>query len=280
MILGHILYGCVKIDLKMEDPNLSTTDKIKEYYDGQAREWALDFRSTINDPNERRLEIKAISKYFKDQERVLEIGCGNGCTAVGLVKKYNLSYFGVDFSSQLIEVAKRQKENNKSRLKGSLDFNVANVLALPFGETEFDKVLSERCLINLPSWEEQKKAILQISRVLKPKGVFVMVESFAQGKAMINSLRQKYSLAPIPIKWFNLYFNESQLLGFIQPYFKLVKIDYFNSVYYLITRVFYPALLKRFNREPSYGSKVNRMVSFLPNFGRFGYIRLYAFKKK
>lgn len=278
MALVLILFGGVRTD-KVEDSKIAISEKIREYYDKEAKEWLLDSRSTINDQNERRLEVKTLLRHIQENEQVLDVGCGNGYTAIQIAKKYKGKCVGIDFSYKMIEVSNRQKEYNKNRLKGQVSFETASVLDLPFPDQTFDKIVSERCLINLTSGEEQKRGILEINRVLKYHGVFLMLESYLEGLTVINSLRRKLGLTDIPVKWFNLYFEESKLREFIKPYFKLIKIEYFNSSYYLFTRVLYPALLKRFNKEPSFESKMNYALSFLPNFGKFGYIRLYIFKK-
>lgn len=252
--------------------------KVREYYDKKALECLLDCRSTINDPNERRLEIIAILKYIKNDDQILDVGCGNGFTAVEIARRRRVNYCGIDFSASMIDIAEKQKEYVKN-LKGEVKFEIASVVKLPYGDNVFDKVISERCLINLSSWEDQQKGILEINRVLRPKGLFLMLESFSEGLVAVNSFRRKFHLAEIPIKWFNLYFEESKLTEFVKPYFEIVKKEYFNSSYYLATRVFYPALLKVLNKEPFFESRINRMLSFLPNLGRFGYIRLYVFKK-
>ena len=44
-------------------------------------------------------------------------------------------------------------------------------------EGEFDVVVTQRVLINLSSWEDQKRALLNVHRVLNPGGRYIMIEN-------------------------------------------------------------------------------------------------------
>jgi SAM-dependent methyltransferase len=98
-------------------------------------------------------------------ERVLEIGCGQGICA----DKINLRgghYTGIDASRFMV---KRAEE-----LYGSNDreFLCANAYELPFPERQFDAVFSVMVWHLL---SEIQKAALEMSRVLKPAGQFLII---------------------------------------------------------------------------------------------------------
>jgi len=44
-------------------------------------------------------------------------------------------------------------------LKGKAEFRTGNILDLDIDSNSFDVVITERLLINLPTWDDQQKAI-------------------------------------------------------------------------------------------------------------------------
>jgi len=110
-------------------------------------------------------EMRFISKYADDNERVLDLGCGNG-RLYELFQDKTLDYYGVDFSEKLIEIAKEKYPQ--------LKFKVADALNLPFPANFFDKVFSIAVLHHIPSKELRLKFLKEIRRVLKPEGVLIL----------------------------------------------------------------------------------------------------------
>lgn len=97
---------------------------------------------------------------------VLEIGCGAGIVAATLREKYNMNVTGTDVDPEQIEIAKKYHQENES-----LRFFEADATRLPFGDQEFDVVLSLQVLHHIGDWQ----AVLgEVNRVLKPKGCFVL----------------------------------------------------------------------------------------------------------
>jgi SAM-dependent methyltransferase len=97
--------------------------------------------------------------------RILEIGCGQGACS----DKINLSgrsYIGIEPSPFLIRRARELYESENRR------FISGNAYALPFSERQFDaafSVLVWHLLSDIP------KAALEMSRVLRPGGRFLIV---------------------------------------------------------------------------------------------------------
>ena len=73
-------------------------DKLK-FWNDRAQ---LGFKAGTNDEIMKKMEMKAISSYIKDDIMVLDFGCGNGITMVFLVKMFNIKITGIDFSSYMI----------------------------------------------------------------------------------------------------------------------------------------------------------------------------------
>jgi len=109
--------------------------------------------------------IKDIQETFaivkKENPRVFEIGCGNGRDAKEIVK-YTSSYFGIDISEKLIELA--QINVPKAR------FDVADIENYIFSE-EFDIIFSFASLMHVPK-ESLEPVFIKSYKALSPNGIF------------------------------------------------------------------------------------------------------------
>jgi ubiquinone/menaquinone biosynthesis C-methylase UbiE len=108
--------------------------------------------------------------YSKKNEKVLDLGCGNGRFSKYLQET---DYTGADFSEKMIEQAKKRFPNKK--------FIVANVLNLPFKDNIFDKIYSVAMIHQIPSHKYRLEALLEIKRVLKPNGQIFLTAWKASG---------------------------------------------------------------------------------------------------
>ena len=72
----------------------------------------------------------------------------------------------------------------------NLEFQAGDVLDLSEYAGAFDLVVTERVLINLPSWAHQQQAIDEIALTLKPGGWYVMLENTIDGDQALNELRE------------------------------------------------------------------------------------------
>jgi SAM-dependent methyltransferase len=97
--------------------------------------------------------------------------------------------------------------------------------------------VTERVLINLPTWQEQQRAIEQIHSTLRPGGHYVMLENTEDGDRALNDLRERVGLSPIPQHWHNLFLDWEAFDAWIAPRFELVERRGF-SLYYVLTRVY------------------------------------------
>lgn len=99
---------------------------------------------------------------LKGDERILDIGCGNGkITAEIAARVPRGSVLGVDASAQMIEFAVAHHKEHSN-----LQFQVANARNLPF-QQEFDLVVSFNALHWIP---EQALALQSIHSALRPGG--------------------------------------------------------------------------------------------------------------
>jgi trans-aconitate 2-methyltransferase len=100
---------------------------------------------------------------LRGDERVLDIGCGNGKNTSEIAGRVPRgSVVGVDFSANMVAFARAQYAELHSNLK----FQAADARHLPFGP-EFDLVVSFNALHWVP---EQELALRSIHAALKPEG--------------------------------------------------------------------------------------------------------------
>jgi SAM-dependent methyltransferase len=141
---------------------------------------------------------------------------------------------------------------------GNVNFQVEDVISLPFDKESFDVVISQRCLINLTSWLDQMKAIHQIHRVVKPGGFFILQEGSRQGRECLNQAREMLGLMRMPTVEYNLDFDEETLWPFLRELFDIVDVRRFG-LYDLISRVVHP--LQVSPEEPKYDAKINEVAA-------------------
>lgn len=103
------------------------------------------------------------SKYTKNK-RVLDLGCGVGYGTNYLANHGAKEVVGVDIDPKAIEYARRKYEIRNTK------FEAANAEVLTFSSNSFDVVVSFEVIEHVKSF---KKSIKEVSRVLKPNGLFI-----------------------------------------------------------------------------------------------------------
>jgi len=117
---------------------------------------------------------------LEDSHAVLDVGCGAGAAvraAAGLVERA----VGVDRSQAMVDIARR-----RSRRFDNVEFEVGGAEELPFPDGSFDRVWNIHAFHH---WEDQSLGITEALRVLRPGGLFLIVESDTKGKHGLNKDR-------------------------------------------------------------------------------------------
>jgi ubiquinone/menaquinone biosynthesis C-methylase UbiE len=252
--------------------------KIKQFWEKRALDNSnkinTEMGNTLDDVNLRKLEIKAILKYIRNNQKVLDVGCGNGYSTIDFASSKKILIDGVDYSKQMILNARKLLSYKRNKIKGKVNFFQRNILKDNLGEEKYDTIITERCLINLGTWDKQKEAIISLHKYLKPGGYLLMIQGFKDNLDEINKIRRKYKLKPINIVWHNLFFEKRKFEKFVKKYFQIKHIDNFGSTYMLITRTLFHALKDNHNQD------IDKLATLLPNFGNYNYQRLYVLIKE
>lgn len=227
------------------------------------------------------LEIDFISSYLKDNDRVLDAGCANGYSTFRQYEKNNsLKLTGVDYADSMIKHALAAKE--KKYPGAPIEFSEGDVLDLKFKDNTFDVAYTTRVIINLPNWEEQKKGIKELLRVVKPGGKVILSEAFWEPLLLLNSLRALKSLPPLEMHDFNRYLHLTKLENFLNEEKIKFTRDDFSSIYYLGSR-FLRELVTDKDKYEGFSNPINKIFYEIEkefSGGGFGIQQGYVLEKK
>ncbi|MGK7344878.1 MAG: class I SAM-dependent methyltransferase [Candidatus Nitrospinota bacterium M3_3B_026] len=226
----------------------------------------------------KQLELELLLREVPENSRVVDAGCGNGDTLIELAKKRGCSGAGFDFSEGMVALA---RENAQSKgLTDLLDFMEGELLVFPeqIG-AGFDCAITERSLINLAGEKEQREAFSSIIGLLRPGGVYFMIESSAQGLERINKIRLSLGLEAINPPWHNVFLDEGSVSGWGGSAAELLEVIPFSSTYYFLSRVVYAKLAADEGEELRYDSDINLLSMRLPIIGDFGPARMWKWHR-
>jgi ubiquinone/menaquinone biosynthesis C-methylase UbiE len=101
-------------------------------------------------------------------KRLLDVGCADGAYSIAAFQR-GARVTGVDISDAMIESAQRRA----TACGASIELRRASAESLPFGSSTFDTVLAVTVLCFI---KDPLRVVCEISRVLRPGGVFVIGE--------------------------------------------------------------------------------------------------------
>ena len=142
---------------------------------------------------------------------VLDIGFGNGYLIQKVYNKTKATIYGIDISKDMLCVASAR--NKKGIQEGKVKLSLGSCCDLPFESQFFDAVSSVNTIY---FWEDTRKGLEEIYRVLKDGGVFI---NTVYSKEMLEKM--KYTQ-----KCFRLFEMEDYVqLGKSAGFREVVKVD-------------------------------------------------------
>ena len=106
---------------------------------------------------------------------VLDLGCGNGTTAIWLAGESGASVTGIDLSGVRVANALGKRAALGPRLRDSVAFEKASATELPFPDGSFTHVWSQAVIYHVP---DKRKVLSEVHRVLADGGIFVFDDLF------------------------------------------------------------------------------------------------------
>jgi len=163
-------------------------DTISENYDGLNRVISLG-----TDTSWRKKVIKMVAAINPDS--VLDIATGTGDLAIKFASQTKASKIvGLDLSEGMLSVAKKKIE--RKDISEKLEFIKGDSEELPFDDNSFDAITVS---FGIRNFENLEKGLSEILRVLKPTGLFVILETSVPTKFPWKQGYYAYSRGILPL---------------------------------------------------------------------------------
>ena len=182
----------------------------------------------MNESNGSMYDSTLDAMQLAEGDSILEIGFGNGKFFDKIFSRKNdLHLSGLDYSAEMINEA---RSHNKDAIDaGRLTLRYGNSDKIPFPNSSFDKVF---CINVVYFWEDPRKHLQEIHRVLKPGGKFYSV--MRDKKTMLQMPFAKYGFTRYEQEeWESILRNNHFSIDIVkrieEPEFKLGNKKYQNQ---------------------------------------------------
>ena len=187
-------------------------------------------KSLVNKPKHAERAIKCIEKLLqyveiKEEQNLLEVGCGVGAVSEYMAEKYQLNVTGTDVDPEQIQTALKDKDDSRN-----IRFLEADAAKLPFEDDEFDMVMFYMVMHHIANWLD---ALREMSRVLKPKGYLIMGDIIYSGFSAKIGRLFKHSYGIMTVKDLNAFTEANDLSTIHTSLSKLPLMKYYEAVYRL-----------------------------------------------
>ena len=166
-------------DLGKKEQVTKMFDTISGEYDGLNRVISFGI-----DVKWRKNVVKLVDQT--NPKTILDIATGTGDLAIALAKTNANKIIGLDISSGMLEVGKQKVL--KKGLQNTIDMVLGDSESIPFEDNTFDAIT---VAFGVRNFETLTKGLSEILRVLKPNGIFVILETSVPTK---TPFKQGYNL--------------------------------------------------------------------------------------
>ena len=162
-------------------------DAISGNYDGLNRVISFGI-----DVKWRKKVLKLVSD--KNPKTVLDIATGTGDLALLMTKTSAEKIIGLDISAGMLDVGRKKIE--AKNLSNKIEMLLADSENMPFENDTFDAIT---VAFGVRNFETLEKGLSEILRVLKPNGIFVILETSVPEKTPFKQGYQFYSKNILPL---------------------------------------------------------------------------------
>lgn len=171
----------------------SKRGQVEEMFDNISHKYdALNHILSLNiDKLWRKRTIKKLKAF--SPKLILDIATGTGDFAVAASKLGDVKITGIDISEGMLNVGRKKIE--KKNLSNKISFLKADSEDLPFAENNFDAAIVG---FGVRNFEHLKKGLSEILRVIKPGGVFYVLEFSKPVSAPFKQIYMFYFMRILP----------------------------------------------------------------------------------
>ena len=162
-------------------------DTISKEYDGLNRVISFGI-----DVKWRKKVVKIVGK--NQPNSILDIATGTGDLAINLTKTNAEKIVGLDISEGMLEVGR--SKITKRNLSETIEMVLGDSEELPFEDNSFDAIT---VAFGIRNFENLEQGLSEILRVLKPSGIFVILETSVPTKFPFKQGYNIYTKGIMPI---------------------------------------------------------------------------------
>ena len=133
------------------------------FWDRAARKYAA---SPIGDVPAYEKTMERVQSHLSSTDRVLEVGCGTGSTAI-LLAPFTAEYHGTDISNEMTQIANEKITADPIE---NLTFSVSDASLDGFETEQYNAVLAFNLYHLVPDMD---RALARARRLIKPGGLFI-----------------------------------------------------------------------------------------------------------
>ncbi len=176
-----------------KSPKQKKTEKVHKTFEHISADY--DVMNDITSLGMHRLYKHKLSAEIKQKEyrRMLDLCCGTGDMAFLLASQHpDIEVFGVDFSEQMLNMARKKQVKNKVR---NVEFLLQQAEHLMFRNEFFDCVVIS---FGLRDVGDYKAVLKEAYRVLRPGGTIYCLESSEPDHPEFKRLKEAYQGKVVP----------------------------------------------------------------------------------
>lgn len=176
-----------------KNSELSKKEQVSEMFDNVSHNYDfLNRMMTLGIDMKWRKKVVQIVKE-RNPETILDIATGTGDFAIMLSKLNPKKIVGLDLSKGMLEIGIEKVKNKK--LDNLIEMVLGDSENLPFEDNSFDAITVG---FGVRNFEDLDKGLQEIHRVLKPSGIFVVLETSQPDNYVIKKIFNFYSKYIIP----------------------------------------------------------------------------------
>jgi len=200
-------------------------------------------------------EFEEFLKYIKDNDSIVDLGCGNGRFYQFLKGKRKVKYTGIDNSKKLLEEARKIIKEAKKPQTSKPKFIEGDLLKIPAKPASTKVVTCIAAFHHLPSSSLREKSLKEMHRILQKNGKLILTVwnlleqpkyKKAVTKAKIKWLTTlgKYEKRGLLIPWgetkiprYYYAFKQKEIEKLLKPHFKIIEKKVGKNLIYICEKL-------------------------------------------